>query len=106
MIHFSQNNPSKKQLDTIKSIYGHTEYVGYRQTTTENPIDYNSDPDYNIDQVDNHNSELLDPNMIDLSLNKLLLKKKIELYNKREKAKKALVDDLKLNISKIEEKNR
>ncbi len=91
----------QKQLDTIKSIYNHTEPVHYRPSATENSIDYNSDPDYNVDHL---NSNVLDPNMADLSFNKLLFKKKVELYNKREKAKKALVDDLKLNISKIEEK--
>ena len=88
----------QKQLDTIKSIYDHTDEINYN-----NYIDYNSDPD-DIDSHDNLSNEMIDHNINDMSLNKLLFKKKIEFYNKREKAKKNLIDDLKLNISKIEEK--
>ena len=99
----------QKQLDTIKSIYSHVEDSNDRQ-------DYNSDPDYNISNIDagigdvdigdinTSNVEMLDPNISNISLKKFLFKKKVELYNKREKAKKSLVDDLKINISKIEEK--
>ena len=39
-----------------------------------------------------------------MSLKEIIFKKKIELYNKREKSKKLLIDNLKINISKIEEK--
>ena len=87
----------QKQLDTIKSIYDHTNE--YKNST---PISFNSSIDYGMNNKDT-TSDILeyDP---DVSFNELFLKKKVQLYNEQERAKKVLIDDLKINISKIEEK--
>ena len=94
---FLSKQAIQKQLDNIRSIYDTANKKKEQQF-----VDYNSDPDYDID--DNSNNQILNEEIEDISLNKLLFKKKIEFYNKREKAKKSLIDDLKNNISKIEEK--
>lgn len=55
------------------------------------------------DDSNSSNIEMLDYTS-NMSLKEIIFKKKIELYNKREKSKKLLIDNLKINISKIEEK--
>jgi hypothetical protein len=90
----------KKQLDTIKTIYD--ESYDYKNNVISTNCNY--DNDYQLSNLDNTIDNLTIDPTIDLSFNNILLTKKIQLHNKREKAKKILIDNLKINISKIEEK--
>lgn len=82
------------QLDAIISIYDHQ--------STCNKVTYNYCTELGSQEDDQSPNHI--PCSSDVSFNELLLRKKIQLYNNREKAKKILIDDLKINISKIEEK--
>ena len=116
----------QKQLDTIRSIYIdidnkvinhnlHSYKLDDDVSETSDDCDTGGDGDGDCDTcVDDHrnerktgfnssNIEMLDITS-NMSLKEIIFKKKIELYNKREKSKKLLIDNLKINISKIEEK--
>lgn len=109
----------QKQLDTIKTIYNidneHNPECNYScrhigdKKTSHMLHRHNTDCELGninleIGQDETNRVYSDNTNTIDTSLNELFFRKKIELYNKREKAKKVLIDNLKTNISKIEEK--
>ena len=60
--------------------------------------------DISIDDTSNQNYVVNENNYNTNVLNKLILNKKIELFTKKLSEKKILIDDLKIKISKIEEK--
>jgi len=102
---------SQRQLEEYSDIIHHEDTYDFNKESntgdhSDNYIELTDDKDKDIDSS---GCAIVRPLILSISekdavINRLLLNKKKEIFNKKQRAKKSLINDLRIKISKIEEK--